>query len=199
MNKKLQTIDTYNKNLDKVCNRPLTLDWESLRADVLKFGMRNTTLTAMMPCESSSLVTNSTNGLEPPRAYITTKKSKKGTVKFVLPELHKLKNKYTLAFDLKDNKGLMNIYSVIQKYADQGISANHYYDMTKYPDKNLPLSEVVKDILYFYQMGGKQLYYANSYDGKTDSFEEKTKLVENTELQPVEELTDGCEGGACSI
>ena len=195
-------IDTYNKNVDKISKRKLALDWEGLRADVLEFGMRNSTLTAMMPCESSSVVTNSTNGLEPARALITTKKSKKGTVKFVLPELTKLKNKYTLSYDLKDNKGLMNIYAVIQKYADQGISVNHYYDMTKYPDKNLPLSDVVKDILYFYQMGGKQIYYSNTYDGKSDSFEESEKLAKfaaQEQEEIIDELDADCEGGACSI
>jgi len=195
-------IDTYNKNVDKISKRKFSLDWDSLRKDVLQYGMRNSALTAMMPCESSSVVTNSTNGLEPARALITTKKSKKGTVKFVLPELAKLKNKYTLSYDLKDNKGLMNIYSVIQKYVDQGISANHYYDMTKYPDKNLPLSDVAKDILYFYQMGGKQIYYSNTYDGKSDSFEESEKNAKFAEqenkLENKEEVTD-CEGGACSI
>jgi ribonucleoside-diphosphate reductase alpha chain len=192
-------IDTYNKNVDNICKRQMSLDWEFLREEIKKYGMRNSTLTAMMPCESSSVVTNSTNGLEPARAYITTKRSKKGTVKFVLPELSKLKNKYVLAFDLKDNKGLTNIYSVIQKYIDQGISVNHYYDMTKYDNKNIPLSEVAKDILYFYQMGGKQIYYSNTYDGKSDYFENTEKEEKLINQQSKNDDSFDCESGACSI
>jgi ribonucleoside-diphosphate reductase alpha chain len=127
--------------------------------------------------------------MEPVRATMISKKSKQGVLKSLLPDIAKLKNKYQLAFDLKGNRGIIAIQSVIQKWIDQGISANHYYDFTKYPDNDIPLSEIAKDILYFYQMGGKQIYYSNTYDGKTDDFEEMLKDT------PV----DDCAGGACSI
>jgi ribonucleoside-diphosphate reductase alpha chain len=133
-------IDTYTKEVDKLVSRSLSLDWEALRKDVLKYGMRNSTLTAIMPCESSSVVTNSTNGIEPVRALVTSKKSKQGILKMVVPEIGRLKNKYTMAFDMENNSSLTNIQAVIQKYIDQGISANHYYNINK-NKKNLGYSE----------------------------------------------------------
>lgn len=194
-------IDTYDKNVDKLVKRKRTLDWEGLRKEVLEHGMRNSTLTAIMPCESSSVVSNSTNGIEPVRSLITIKKSKQGLLKMVVPEIFRLKNKYTLAYDMKDNKGITNIQAVIQKWIDQGISANHYYDFTKYEGGNLPISNVAKDLLYFYKMGGKQLYYANSNDNKTDdfSFMDKQKREEIGESVEFKEEFDDCLGGACSI
>jgi ribonucleoside-diphosphate reductase alpha chain len=198
-------IDTYNKNVDKLVKRKYSLDWEQLRKDVLDYGMRNSTLTACMPCESSSLVTNSTNGLEPIRDLITSKKSKQGIIKLVVPEIHKLKNKYQQAFDLNGNDGMNSILSVIQKWIDQGISANHYYDFNKFEDGNISMSSIAKDILTFYKYGGKQIYYSNSSDGKTDNIkfsldkkeedEHDHQPLNNPEIQ--EDL--GCEGGACSI
>ena len=151
-----------------------------------------------MPCESSSVVSNSTNGIEPVRSLITIKKSKQGLLKMVVPEIYKLKNKYTLAYDMKDNKGITNIQSVIQKWIDQGISANHYYDFTKYEGGNLPISNVAKDLLYFYKMGGKQLYYANTNDNKTDDFSFMGKDTNEDTNEQLEEFDD-CESGACSI
>jgi len=193
-------IDTYSKEVDKITTRKHVLDWESLREEVKEFGMRNSTITAIMPCESSSVVTNSTNGIEPVRSLITTKKSKQGLLKTVVPELSKLKNKYQLAYDLKDNEGLTKIQSVIQKWIDQGISANHYYDFSRYSDGNLPMSGVAKDILTFYKYGGKQLYYANTNDQKTDDFSEVSteKSTKNEDTYTVNEQED-CEGGACSV
>ena len=178
-------IDTYCKEVDKLVSRKLKLPWETLRKDIAKHGMRNSTLTALMPCESSSLVTNSTNGIEPPRGLLSVKKSKQGLIPQVVPEIYNLRNKYTLAYEMKDNMGYTNIVAVIQKYVDQAISANHYYDFSRYKDGNLPISDVARDILYSYKMGVKTLYYANSNDCKTD---------ENL----VEEVSD-CEGGACKL
>jgi ribonucleoside-diphosphate reductase alpha chain len=177
-------IDTYNKNVDKLVTRKLSLPWDKLRKDIVKYGMRNSTLTALMPCESSSLVTNSTNGIEPPRGLLTVKKCKQGLLPQVVPEIHNLRNKYTLAFEMENNRGYTNIAAVIQKYVDQAISANHYYNFTKYEDNNLPMSEVVHDILYSYKVGLKTLYYANTDDGKTD-------------VMPNEE--EACSAGACSV
>jgi ribonucleoside-diphosphate reductase alpha chain len=194
-------IDTYSKNVDKIVNRLHTLDWEGLRADVLKYGMRNSTLTALMPCESSAVATNSTNGMEPIRSLITTKKSKQGLIRQVAPEIHKLKNKYQLAYDMEDNKGIINIQAVIQKWIDQSISSNHYYDLAKYEGGDIPISSIVDDILYSYKMGLKTLYYANTNDGKTDVFTNKAKetATNDSEEELEYEEFDGCEGGACSI
>jgi ribonucleoside-diphosphate reductase alpha chain len=166
--KGLMPIDHYNKNVDKIVNRKLSKDWEQLRKDVLEYGMRNSTLTAQMPCESSSVVSSSTNGIEAPRTLITVKKSKSGApLPVVVPEVAKYKNKYQFAWTF-DNTSMNNIVSIIQKYFDQGISVNHYYDPRKYEGNNLPISEVAKDILNFYKFGGKQIYYANSKDYKSD-------------------------------
>ena len=178
-------IDTYCKEVDKVVTRKLKLPWEKLRKDIAKHGMRNSTLTALMPCESSSLVTNSTNGVEPPRGLLSIKKSKQGLIPQVVPEIYSLRNKYTLAYEMENNIGYTNIVAVIQKYVDQSISANHYYDFSRYKDGNLPVSDVARDILYSYKMGVKTLYYANSNDGKTDDH--------------MEEETSDCEGGACKL
>ena len=176
-------IDTYNKNVDKIVTRKTVLDWKGLREDILKYGMRNSTLTAVMPCESSSVVTNSTNGIEPPRNLLSIKKSKQGLLKQLVPEVERLGHLYTLAWEMKDNKGYTNIAAVIQKWIDQAISVNHYYDPTKHEDGNLPLSQVARDILYHYSMGGKTLYYANTYDGKADAGDDQS----------------GCSGGGCSV
>ena len=177
-------IDTYCGEVDKICKRELTHDWEGLRKEIAEHGLRNSTLTALMPCESSSLVTNSTNGIEPPRSLVTIKKSKQGLIPQVVPEIARLKNKYTLAYDMNDNTGYINICAVLQKYFDQAISANHYYNFAKYEEGNLPMSVVAKDILYSYKMGLKTLYYANTDDGKTDSIGEEDS---------------DCAGGACKL
>ena len=177
-------IDTYCKEVDNICKRKLSFDWEQLRKDIKEHGLRNSTLTALMPCESSSLVTNSTNGIEPPRSLVSVKKSKQGLIPQVVPEIAKLKNKYTLAYNMENNTGYINICAVLQKYFDQSISANHYYNFARYEEGNLPMSVVAKDILYSYKMGLKTLYYANTDDGKSDNIEE-----EDT----------GCAGGACKL
>ena len=173
-------IDTYNKSVDKLVTRKPKLNWDKLRKDIEKYGMRNSTLTALMPCESSALVTNCTNGIEPPRGLLSIKKSKQGLLPQVVPDIHNLRNKYTLAYEMESNKGYTNIVAVIQKYVDQSISANHYYTFAKYENGNLPMSEIAHDLLYAYKMGIKTLYYANTDDGKTD----EVAL---------------CESGACSI
>jgi ribonucleoside-diphosphate reductase alpha chain len=190
-------IDHYNKNVDKIVDRELSKDWDKLRRDVLEFGMRNSTLTAQMPCESSSVVSSSTNGIEAPRTLITTKKSKSGApLPVVVPEVAKYKNKYQFAWTFS-NDAMNNIVSIIQKYFDQGISVNHYYDPRQYEGNNLPISVVAKDILNFYKFGGKQIYYANSKDYKSDKLED---MVSNTNQEPVmADLGDDCESGACAI
>lgn len=173
-------IDRYNKNVDDLIKRDRTCDWEALRSDIEKFGLRNSVLTAIMPAESSSVVQNATNGIEPIRSLVTTKKSKSGLVKQVAPECIKLKNKYEMAFEMEDNRGYTNICAVIQKWIDQSISANHYY---QYSSSGISISGVIKDILYSYKYGLKTLYYANTDDKKSDDVDSM----------------GGCESGACSI
>jgi len=174
-------IDTYNKSVDELLTRDYSLDWEFLREEIKEHGMRNSTLSALMPCESSSVVTNSTNGIEPPRDLLTSKQSKQGILKVLVPECSKIGHEYTMAYEMPDNKGYLNIVAIIQKWIDQAISANNYYDFTKYEDGQMPMSEAAHDILYAYKYGVKTLYYANSNDGKAD------------------DMDDGCSGGACSV
>jgi len=150
---------------------------------------------------NSSLVSNSTNGIEAPRSLITVKKSKSGgPLPVVVPEVSKLKNKYTFSWGF-DNDAMNKVVGIIQKYVDQGISVNHYYDKRKYDDGNIPLSEMAKDILNFYKLGGKQIYYANSKDYKSDKLEDM--FASETVVDEVEQQTtsidDDCLGGACSI
>lgn len=176
-------IDRYNKNVDDLVKREYSCDWESLRSDISKFGLRNSVLTAIMPAESSAVVQNATNGIEPIRSLVITKKSKSGLVKQVAPECTKLKNKYEYAFEMKDNRGYTNIVAVIQKWIDQSVSANHYY---QYSNDGISIGGVIKDILYSYKYGLKTLYYANTDDKKSDDMD----TMGNNE---------NCESGACSI
>lgn len=177
-------IDTYCKEVDNIVKRKYSLNWEQLRQDIKQFGLRHSTVTAQMPCESSSVITNATNGIEPIRSLIIAKTSKQGVLRQVAPDITKLKNKYQFAFDLDGNKGMTNIAAVIQKWMDQAISTNHYYNYKKYVDNQLPMSVVIKDIMYAYKMGLKTLYYANTDDGSTDNVD--TNMA-------------GCESGACSV
>jgi ribonucleoside-diphosphate reductase alpha chain len=176
-------IDRYNKNVDTIIKREYSCDWEKLRKDIKEYGLRNSCLSTFFPAESSSIIQSSTNGIECVRALVTTKKSKSGLYKLVVPEITKLKNKYQFAFDMKDNTGYTNICSIIQKWADQSISANHYYE---YKAEGISIGTVIKDILYAYKMGLKTLYYANTDDKKTDNIEEMGN-------------DDGCQSGACSL
>lgn len=183
----LLPIDHYNKNVDKICSRPLELDWEKLRELIKQHGLRNSTLTAQMPGESSSVVVNATNGIEPPKAILSVKKSKQGLLKQIVPDHIKLANEYTLCWDMPDNVGYTNICAVMQKYFDQSISANHYYDYTQYAEQQLPLSVIIKDLIYSYSLGLKTLYYANSNDAN-----QQTDIGDTP-------TTSGCDSGACSL
>ena len=169
----------------KLTKREYALDWEGLRVDLNKYGMRNSVLSAIMPSESSSVVTNSTNGIEPPRSLITTKLNKTGGIKIVVPSIKSLSNKYTLAWDIKDNSIINKTVAVIQKWVDQGISVNHYYNPSQYEGNKVPAKVVIKDLLEFYKYGGKQLYYANTLD---------TIEADDTSKSEI-----GCESGACAL
>ena len=178
-------IDTYKKDLDAVCNEPLHYDWESLRADIVKYGLRNSTLTALMPSETSSQIANATNGIEPPRGLVTVKASKDGILKQVVPEFETLKDAYETLWQLPGNEGYLKLVGVMQKFVDQAISANTAYDPGKFEGNKVSMKQMLKDLLTAYKYGVKTLYYHNTRDGADDT---------QTDIQD-----DGCAGGACKI
>jgi len=164
-------IDTYKKDVDDIVKREFTYDWEWLRKEIKEHGLRHSTLSAQMPSESSSVVSNATNGIEPPRDYLSVKKSKKGPLKQIVPEYQKLKNFYTLLWDMKGNEGYINIVAVMQKYFDQAISGNWSYNPENYTDGQVPVSVMAQDLLTTYKLGWKTSYYQNTYDSKKDEDE----------------------------
>jgi len=183
-------IDTYKTDVDEISSIPLQHDWETLRASILEHGLRHSTLSAQMPSESSSVVSNATNGIEPPRGFLSIKKSKKGPLKQIVPQYATLKNHYTLLWDMKSNEGYINIVAVMQKFFDQAISGNWSYNPENYPDNEVPVSVMANDFLTTYKYGWKTSYYQNTYDIKTDEvMEEKKSELENliNELSSVEE------------
>ena len=182
-------IDTYKKDVDEITSIQLQHDWESLRVSILEHGLRHSTLSAQMPSESSSVVSNATNGIEPPRGYLSIKKSKKGPLKQIVPQYQSLKNNYTLLWDMESNRGYINIVAVMQKFFDQAISGNWSYNPENYPDNEVPVSVMANDFLTTYKMGWKTSYYQNTYDIKTDEVvEEKPNLQDLlSELSSVEE------------
>ena len=174
-------IDTYKKEVDELVPNNLKYDWESLRSSILKHGLRHSTLSAQMPSESSSVVSNETNGIEPPRDYLSIKKSKKGPLKQIVPSYGTLKNNYTLLWDMPSNEGYINIVAVMQKFFDQGISGNWSYNPKNYPDAEVPVSVMAQDLLTTYKYGWKTSYYQNTNDMKSDELEEEdnTQYLEN--------------------
>ena len=169
----LLPIDTYKKEVDEIVLPKLRMSWESLRKDIKQFGLRHSTLSAQMPSESSSVVSNATNGIEPPRALLSIKKSKKGPLKQVIPGFPKLKNSYTLLWDMPSNDGYIKIVAVMQKYFDQAISGNWSYNPLNYDNNEVPLSVMATDMLNAYKYGWKTSYYQNTYDfkGEEDSIQ----------------------------
>jgi len=165
-------IDTYKKDVDELVPNNLKYDWESLREEVKQYGVRNSTLSAQMPSESSSVVCNATNGIEPPRGYLSVKKSKKGPLKQIVPSYNTLKNNYTLLWDMNGNTGYINIVAVMQKFFDQAISGNWSYNPQHYEGSEVPTSVMAQDLLTTYKYGWKTSYYQNTYDVKTDEVEE---------------------------
>ena len=191
-------IDTYKKDVDEISCQELQHDWESLRASINETGLRHSTLSAQMPSESSSVVSNATNGIEPPRDYLSIKKSKKGPLKQIVPQYNSLKNNYTLLWEMPDNKGYINVVSVMQKFFDQAISGNWSYNPENYPDNEVPVSEMAKDLLTTYKYGWKTSYYQNTYDIKTDEVvEDKSSKIESL-MQELEKVEEGeCE--SCAV
>jgi len=164
----LLPIDHYKKDVDKIVPHKQRMAWESLRKDIAKHGLRHSTLSAQMPSESSSVVSNETNGIEPPRALLSIKKSKKGPLKQIAPGFPKLKNDYTLLWDMPDNTGYINVVAMMQKYFDQAISGNWSYNPTHFDNNEVPLSVMANDMLTAYKLGWKTSYYQNTYDFKGD-------------------------------
>jgi len=169
-------IDTYKSDVDQIVPNNLSYDWEELRASILAHGLRHSTLSAQMPSESSSVVSNETNGIEPPRDYLSVKKSKKGPLKQIVPSYQSLKNNYTLLWDMPSNTGYINIVAVMQKFFDQAISGNWSYNPENYADNEVPVSVMAQDFLNTYKYGWKTSYYQNTYDAKKDDIsDEKSK------------------------
>ena len=188
-------IDTYKKDVDELVPNNLKYDWEELRELVKQYGVRNSTLSAQMPSESSSVVSNATNGIEPPRGYLSVKKSKKGPLKQIVPQFHTLKNNYTLLWDMPSNRGYINIVAVMQKFFDQAISGNWSYNPENYPNNEVPVSVMAQDLLTTYKYGWKTSYYQNTYDIKTDEVEESKPSVDdliNDILNSEEEDCESC-------
>jgi ribonucleoside-diphosphate reductase alpha chain len=157
---------TYKKDVDELVPHVERMDWDGLRAQLRETGIRNSTLMALMPSETSAQIANATNGVEPPRALISVKQSKHGVLKQVVPEFKKLKNKYDLLWEQRSPEGYLKIMAVLQKYIDQGISVNTSYNPQFYEDEKIPMSVMLQHMLMFYKYGGKQLYYFNTNDGQ---------------------------------
>jgi ribonucleoside-diphosphate reductase alpha chain len=195
-------IDTYKKEVDEVVTRNLTYDWEWLRKEIKEHGLRHSTLSAQMPSESSSVVSNATNGIEPPRDYLSVKKSKKGPLKQVVPEYKKLKNNYTLLWDMKSNEGYINVVAVMQKYFDQAISGNWSYNPEHFEENQVPISQMAQDLLTTYRLGWKTSYYQNTYDAKKDIDEPAHPVGFNDNIpedKPVEQDEDPENCDSCTI
>ena len=179
-------IDTYKKDLDTIVSPKLYCDWESLRSSIKEHGLRNSTLSALMPSETSSQISNSTNGIEPPRGLMSVKQSKDGVLRQVVPEVERLANRYETAWQMPNNTGYINLVAIMQKFVDQTISANTYYVPSRFPGGKVPAKEILKDLIHGYKMGVKTWYYQNTHDGSDDAaFSEKAD--------------DGCDSGACKI
>jgi ribonucleoside-diphosphate reductase alpha chain len=187
-------IDHYKKELDEVCNIKLKYDWENLRSLIAESGLRHSTLSAQMPSESSSIVSNATNGIEPPRGYLSVKKSKKGPLKQIVPQYTTLKNYYTLLWDMPSNDGYINIVAVMQKFFDQAISGNWSYNPTHFENNEVPMSIMFKDLLNTYKYGWKTSYYQNTYDFKGADEVEEPKEEISTPLVNVEVPRDQFNG-----
>ena len=186
--------ETYKKDVDELVKHKERQDWKGLRKQLKETGIRNSTLMALMPAETSAQISNSTNGIEPPRSFVSVKQSKHGVLKQVVPQFAKLKNKYDLLWDQKSPQGYLKIMAVLQKYIDQGISVNTSYNPEHYEDEKVPMSVLIQDILMFYKYGGKQLYYNNTFDGQgeIDIHKGEVEQVATTTFVEDEEDCESC-------
>lgn len=185
----LMPIDTYKQDIDELCTPQYFMDWDALRAMTKQYGIRNSTLMALMPAETSAQVSNSTNGIEPPRSLVSVKQSKDGVLKQVVPNLKKLKNKYDLLWDQKSPEGYLKICAVLQKFIDQSISVNTSYNPKYFAEEKIPMSLMLQHLLMFYKYGGKCLYYFNTNDGAGE-VEVSKPLLSTTEQD--DEICDSC-------
>ncbi|WP_162046255.1 class 1a ribonucleoside-diphosphate reductase subunit alpha [Vibrio taketomensis] len=186
--KGLMPIDTYKKDIDLVCDEPLHYDWDELRKEIMEHGLRNSTLTALMPSETSSQISNATNGIEPPRGYVSVKASKDGILKQVVPDFLNLKDNYELLWNIGSNDGYLHLVGIMQKFVDQAISANTNYDPSSFESGKVPMKKLLQDLLTAYKYGVKTLYYHNTRDGAKDD--------QKDAVQPAD---DDCAGGGCKI
>jgi len=185
-------IDTRKKDIDELVPHVERQNWNGLRKDIMEWGIKNSTLMALMPSETSAQIANATNGIEPPRSFVSVKQSKDGVLKQVVPGIHKLRSKYNLLWDQKSPEGYLKICAVLQKYIDQGISVNTSYNPTFFEDEKIPMSTMIQHLLMFYKYGGKQLYYFNTFDGQGEI--DLDKLNDNQELeQIIDEGEEACE------
>jgi len=187
-------IDTRKIEIDELVSHKERMPWASLREDLKEYGIRNSTLMALMPAETSAQISNSTNGIEPPRSLVSVKQSKHGVLKQVVPGIHKLKNKYDLLWDQKSPEGYLKIMAVLQKYIDQGISVNTSYNPVHFEDEKIPMSVMLQHLIMFYKYGGKQLYYFNTFDGQGEL---DINALNNEPLEPGLIDDEDCEG--CTI
>ena len=191
---------TYKKDVDELVKHKERQDWKGLRKQLLETGIRNSTLMAIMPAETSAQISNSTNGIEPPRSYVSIKQSKHGVLKQVVPGFPYYKNKYDLLWDQKSPQGYLKIVSVLQKYIDQGISVNTSYNPEHFEDEKVPMSVLIQDLLMFYKYGGKQLYYNNTFDGQGEidiNADTSNNVVSEAPISNVDYEDDDCE--SCKI
>lgn len=182
-------IDTYKKDLDAIVNEPLHYDWQQLRESIKTHGLRNSTLSALMPSETSSQISNATNGIEPPRGYVSIKASKDGILRQVVPDYEHLKDAYELLWEMPNNDGYLQLVGIMQKFIDQSISANTNYDPSRFPSGKVPMQQLLKDLLTAYKFGVKTLYYQNTRDGAEDAQDDLAPSIQDY----------GCESGACKI
>ena len=189
-------IDTYKKEVDEIVPNDLSCDWDYLRGRIKEYGLRHSTLSAQMPSESSSVVSNATNGIEPPRGFLSVKKSKQGPLKQIVPQYNALRSNYTLLWDMTSNRGYINIVAVMQKFFDQAISGNWSYNPKHYPENEIPVSVMAQDLLTTYKYGWKTSYYQNTYDMK-DEEEESTESLESLVSQLAAAEEEDCE--SCKI
>lgn len=185
--KGIMPVDSYKKDIDSFCSPELKLNWSTLRSEIVKTGLRNSTLTALMPCESSSQISNSTNGIEPPRGYVAIKQSKDGILKQIVPDYENLHSQYELLWDIKDNEGYLQLCAIMQKFVDQSISTNTHYDPSQFDGNRVPMKLFLMDLLKAYKYGIKTLYYHTTRDGATD--EQNTRKAGD----------DDCADGVCKL
>ncbi len=183
-------IDTYKQDVDLICQEPLHYNWEALRQEIMTHGLRNSTLTALMPSETSSQISNATNGIEPPRGYVSVKASKDGILKQVVPEFQKYQDNYELLWNIPNNQGYLHLVGIMQKFVDQAISANTNYDPNLFTSGKVPMKLLLQDLLTAYKFGVKTLYYHNTRDGAKDEQQQQGIITEQD---------DDCNGGGCKI